>query len=155
MSYQSIRKNGTRNLIFLSPRLNCHELRPKLRQTLLEDSKKAQLQQIEENRRLKQIEQDEEDMWHEIQRRTFEDKLYRERMEQSIRNERNACTVKYLDWQVANRSDGKGPKREEVEEERRQNSLKLEEMKRFDEDKRAELLQKQRDFARDCKVSIR
>lgn len=130
-------------------------MRPKLRQALLEDSKKAQLQQIEERRRLKQIEQDEEDMWHEIQRRTFEDKLSRERMEQSIRNERNSCIVKYLGWQVANRSDGKGPKLKEMEEERRMHALKLDEMKRFDEKKRAELLQKQREFARNCKVSIR
>lgn len=124
-----------------------------MRQALLEESKKSQLKQIEEKRRLKQAEQDEEDMWQEIQRRTYEDKLSRERMEQSLRNEQNDCVVKYLDWQVTNKSDGKGAKQQEIEEERRLNALKMEEMKRFDAMKKAELVEKQRGFARDCKVS--
>lgn len=135
-------------------RLNCHELRPRLQQALLEDSKKSQLEQIEERQRLKQIEHDEEDMWLEVQRRTYEDQLSRERMEQSIRNERDACTVKYLNWQVANKIDGKGSRRQEIEEERRLNALKVDEIKCYDAKKRAEVVEKQREFARDCKVSL-
>lgn len=135
-------------------RLNCQELRPIKCQALLEESKISQLQQIEERRRLKETEQDEENMWHEIERRTYEDKLLRERMEQSVRNERNACTVKYLDWQVANKTNGKGPKHKQIEEEKRLNAIKLDEMKRYDAQQKAELIEKQRVFARDCKVSI-
>lgn len=101
---------------------------------------------------MKQIEKDEEDMWLEIQRRTYEDKLSHERMEQSVRNDRDACTVKYLNWQVANKSDGKGSKRQEIEEERRLNALKMDEMKCYDAKERAEAVEKQRVFARDCKV---
>lgn len=120
---------------------------------MLEESKKSQLQQIEEKRRLKQAKQDEDDMWQQIQLRAYEDKLSRERMEQSLRNERNNCTVKYLDWQVASKSDDKGAKQREIEEERRLNALKMEEIKRFDATKKAELVEKQQGFARDCKVS--
>lgn len=119
---------------------------------MLEESKMSQLQQIEEKRRLKQIEQDEENMWVQIQRQIYEDRLCRERMEKSIQNERNACTVKCLDWQVANKSGGKTSKQQEIEEERRLNALKLEELERYDAEKRAEMVEKRRQYARDCKV---
>lgn len=125
-----------------------------MQQALLEESKKSQLQQIEEKRLLKQIEKDEKDMWLEIERRTYEDKLFRERMEQSIQNEQNACTVKCLNWQVASKGDEKMSKRQEIDEERRLNVLKLDEMKSYDARKRAELVEKQREFSADCKVSI-
>lgn len=132
--------------------LNCHELRPKLRQALLEDSKKSQLKQIEEKQRLRQIEQDEENMWLEIQRRTQNDQLIREQMEKDIRKERNACAVKYLNWLQANKKDGKESKRQENEEQKHLNALNLADMKRLDAQKRADEVEKQRNFARDCKV---
>lgn len=133
-------------------RINCHELRSKLQQALLEESKSAQLKQIEEKKRLQQIEKDEEDMWLEVERRAYEAKLLRERTEQSIREERNASTTNYLNWQVANKDDGTASKLQAMEEEKRLNTLRMAEIKSSDAKKKAELEEKKREIAAFCKV---
>lgn len=133
--------------------LNCDELRPKLQQALLDDSKRAQLKQIEEKRRLDQVKQDDDDMWLEVDRRAYADRMLREQMEKQVRDERNACNVKILDWQMANKGDSKAAKRNEIEEERRLNAIKMEELKLHDALKKVERKQKQSEYAEECKVS--
>lgn len=53
-------------------RNNCDTIRPHLRQTLLQDSKLAQLLQIEDNRKIRQSEMDNEKMWYDVHQKVYQ-----------------------------------------------------------------------------------
>lgn len=58
--------------LFVLIRNNCDTIRPHLRQTLLRDSKMAQLLQIEDNRKIRQSEKDNEKMWYHVQQKVYQ-----------------------------------------------------------------------------------
>lgn len=76
----------------------------------------------------------------------------REEMERSIKLQRNACTVKQLNEQLASKGNVNVIKRNQVEEERQMIEQKLEEMKQFDKAQKLKEIEKQQSLARDLQV---
>lgn len=99
-------------------RLNCDEIRIPLRQKLLEDSKRCQLEQIKDKEKQALMERDRNRMWSEIGCRRHNMMLEQEQLKRVTAHKLDMCTAGFLKEQIANNHIQKAQEVRDIEAEK-------------------------------------
>ena len=133
--------------------MNCDEIRPVLRQRLLEDSKIAQMAQIEDKKREVECQKHEDLMWHQVADRMNRRQLARELLEGHDRSARKVLMARELNDQMGAQVSIKRDQDEERREDLRRNELKLLELADLERKVTLDEFEKRKHLAAQLKVT--
>lgn len=101
-------------------RNDCDEIRPKLRNQLLRDSKLCQLEQMKEYQKRQEVKSDFDDAWHTVLSRDHQQKLEREKALARNRCHEGLSVQDFQKLQMADKKERSLKVWEEINEERKQ-----------------------------------